>query len=127
MNRVHFAEYTRVPEKFMSAADIFCLPSYREGFGTVLINAAATGIPAIASRIYGSDEAIQEDVTGLLHEAGNPDELASKMALLARDPALRARLGQSAQARARRDFSEASVTAALLGFYADVIAAHRHA
>lgn len=127
VSRVHFAEYTREPEKYMSAADIFCLPSYREGFGTVLINAAATGIPAIASRIYGSEEAVQENVTGLLHEAGNPDELASKMLQLARDPALRARLGMSAQARVRQDFSEASVTAALLEFYATAIAARDRA
>ena len=38
--KVYFEDYTKSPEKFMAAADIFCLPSYREGFGTVLINAA---------------------------------------------------------------------------------------
>jgi glycosyltransferase involved in cell wall biosynthesis len=121
INRVHFVDYTRVPEQFMAAADIFCLPSYREGFGSVLINAAATGIPAIASRIYGSEEAIQENVTGLLHEAGNAEELSEKMQMLADDPLLRARLGRNGQVRARRDFSEASVTAALLEFYEEVM------
>jgi glycosyltransferase involved in cell wall biosynthesis len=101
----------------MAATDIFCLPSYREGFGTVLINAAAVGIPAIASRIYGSEEAIQEGVTGLLHEAGDSVELAQKMQQLAADPGLRQQLGQNAQERAQRDFSESSVTAAVLAFY----------
>lgn len=123
VERVHFAEYTQVPEEFMAAADIFCLPSYREGFGTVLINAAAVGIPAIASRIYGSEEAIQDNVTGLLHEAGNADELAQTMRRLAQDPGLRAQLGQQAQVRARRDFSEAFVTAAVLAFYATLVPA----
>jgi glycosyltransferase involved in cell wall biosynthesis len=121
--RVHFEDFTKVPEELMAAADVFCLPSYREGFGTVLIDAAAVGIPAIASRIYGSEEAIQEGRTGLLHEAGNAPELADRMRQLAMDPALRARLGQAAQARARQDFSEAAVTAATLAFYEKVLAA----
>jgi glycosyltransferase involved in cell wall biosynthesis len=120
-NNVHFVDYTRVPEKFMAAADIFCLPSYREGFGSVLINAAATGIPAIASRIYGSEEAIQENITGLLHEAGNVGELSEKMRSLASDPPLRAALGQNGQVRARRDFSETAVTVAILEFYQQVM------
>ena len=120
--RVHFEDYTLMPEEFMAAADIFCLPSYREGFGTVLINAAAVGIPAIASRIYGSEEAIQENVTGLLHAAGDAEGLAQLMVRLARDPALREQLGQNALLRARRDFSEQTVTAAVLAFYDSLLA-----
>lgn len=120
--RVHFEGYTRVPQEFMAAADVFCLPSYREGFGTVLINAAATGIPAIASRIYGSEEAVQEGTTGLLHEAGNSRELAERMRVLAQDRELRMAYGANAQARARRDFSEQTVTAAVLSFYAGLLA-----
>jgi glycosyltransferase involved in cell wall biosynthesis len=119
--RVHFEDYTLVPEEFMAAADVFCLPSYREGFGTVLINAAATGIPAIASRIYGSEEAVQEGVTGLLHEAGNSQDLAEKMRVLAHDKELRAEYGAKGQERARRDFSEQAVTAAVLEFYSQLL------
>jgi glycosyltransferase involved in cell wall biosynthesis len=122
LGRVHFVEYSLEPEQFMAAADALCLPSYREGFGSVLINAAAVGIPAIASRIYGSEEAVQEGVTGLLHEVGNAVELAEKMTLLYRDPALRERLGASGRARVERDFSEAKVTAAVLDFYEGLLA-----
>jgi glycosyltransferase involved in cell wall biosynthesis len=122
LDRVQFVEYTLEPEKFMAAADALCLPSYREGFGSVLINAAAVGIPAIASRIYGSEEAVQENVTGLLHEAGDAAELAQKMTLIWRDPALRERLGAGGRVRVERDFPEAKVTAAVLEFYAKVLA-----
>jgi glycosyltransferase involved in cell wall biosynthesis len=121
LTKVHFEGYTRYPEKFMAAADVFCLPSYREGFGTALINAAAVGIPAIASRIYGSEEAIQENVTGFLIEAGNSQELAEKMQVLAIDSELRVRLGRSAKKRARESFSESTVTAAVLEFYSNVM------
>lgn len=123
LGRVHFEDYTLVPEEFMAAADIFCLPSYREGFGTVLINAAAAALPAIASRIYGSEDAIVENVTGLLHEAGNAAQLAHCMRRLADDPALRAQLGRNGLARATREFSEQLVTAAVLAFYQQIIAA----
>ena len=44
--RIHAVGFTREPEKYMAAADIFCLPSYREGFGSVVIEAAAMGTPA---------------------------------------------------------------------------------
>jgi glycosyltransferase involved in cell wall biosynthesis len=117
IGHVHFVEYSLEPEQFMAAANALCLPSYREGFGSVLINAAAVGIPAIASRIYGSEEAVQEGVTGLLHEVGSAVELAQKMTLLYRDSALRERLGASGRARVERDFSEEKVTAAVLEFY----------
>ena len=55
----------------MQAADIFCLPSYREGFGSSIIEAAACGLPAIASRIYGLTDAVKEGETGLLVNPGN--------------------------------------------------------
>ena len=126
LSKVHFEDYTKCPEKFMAAADVFCLPSYREGFGTVLINAAAVGIPAIASRIYGSEEAIQENVTGLLIEAGNSLELAEKMLLLAENADLRLELGTKARQRAEDIFSESVVTDAVLEFYSNVLSDVHH-
>ena len=50
----------------MATADVFCLPSYREGFGTVIIEAAACGTPSIGSNIYGISDAILDKETGLL-------------------------------------------------------------
>jgi glycosyltransferase involved in cell wall biosynthesis len=120
-DRIHFADFTSVPEEYMASADILCLPSYREGFGTVLINAASVGIPAIASRIYGSVDAIVEGVTGLLHEVGNVSDLVSKMKQLSNDPSLREKMGENGRLRVLRDFSEEVVTAALLDYYKAVL------
>lgn len=120
--RIHFADFTSVPEEFMAAADILCLPSYREGFGTVSINAASVGIPVIASRIYGSVDAIEEGVTGLLHEVGNVSDFVSNMKQLSNDPLLRKKMGESGRIRVLSYFSEEMITAALLEFYQTAIA-----
>ena len=63
----HRIGFTSQPENYMAAADVFCLPSYREGFGSVIIEAAATKIPAIASNIYGLVDAVKDKETGMLH------------------------------------------------------------
>jgi len=115
--RIHFIHYTRKPESFFAASDVFCLPSYREGFGSVVIEAAACGIPAIGSRIYGVSDAIEEGKSGFLFEAGNVDELSTCLLQLLTDESLRRRMGEDALLRARRDFSSERVTQAWLEYY----------
>lgn len=119
--RTRFVGYTERPEDFMAAADVFCLPSYREGFGMVIIEAAAASIPSIGSRIYGITDAIEENVTGLLHRAGDATELAGLMAMLARDAERRQAMGEAARARALRLFSREAVTQAWLHFYRQLL------
>jgi glycosyltransferase involved in cell wall biosynthesis len=121
--RVRFTGRTRFPEQYMAAADIICLPSYREGFGNVVIEAAAAGIPAIASRIYGLTDAVEDGATGCLHQAGNWEELAQAMESLAANDSLRLQLGLQARARASRDFAQQSLTEAWLAFYVEQLAA----
>ena len=120
-HRIRHVGYTDEPERYMAAADVFCLPSYREGFGAVIIEAAAAGIPAIGSRIYGVTDAIQDEITGLLHEPRDSRDLFEKMELLARDEGMRREMGARARERAVRDFSRQVVTGALLDFYASVL------
>jgi lipopolysaccharide/colanic/teichoic acid biosynthesis glycosyltransferase/glycosyltransferase involved in cell wall biosynthesis len=120
--RLRFVGPTCLPEQYMAAADVLCLPSYREGFGSVVIEAAATGIPAIASRIYGLTDAVQDGVTGCLHQPGNGQELANAMGSLATSHALREQLGQNARERANKDFGVQTLTQALLAFYSEQFA-----
>ncbi|HTB80552.1 MAG TPA: glycosyltransferase family 4 protein [Opitutaceae bacterium] len=120
VGRVHRAGFTDRPEKFLSAADVFCLPSYREGFGSVLIEAAAVGLPAIASRIYGITDAVEDGVTGILHQPASDREIAEAMLLLASDDRLRRKMGDAARSRAVEKFSEARVTMAFFNFYQEM-------
>ena len=120
--RLHVAGLSAVPEHYMGASDVLCLPSFREGFPVTIIEAAATGLPAIGSRIYGITDAIVEGETGLLFEAGNVQQLALGMRTLASDASLRRRMGQRARERALRDFPQAQLTAALLAHYRQLLA-----
>ncbi len=115
--RLHCVDLTDRPQEYFAAADVFCLPSHREGFGTTVIEAAATALPAIGSSIYGITDAIVDGETGLLFPAGNALQLARCMRTLVADPSLRASMGVKARQRALRDFSSPVVTAALLAFY----------
>jgi len=117
VQRVHFIDYTDKPESCFAAADIFCLPSYREGFGSVIIEAAACGIPAIGSRIYGISDAIREGETGLLFEAGNGDRLAEAIEQLVTNSMLRSQMGAAALKRAQDDFPTKRLVQAWLGYY----------
>ncbi len=116
-DRVHFTGHTDTPERLMSAADVLCLPSYREGFGLVVIEAAAVGIPSIGSRIYGVTDAIEEGVTGLLFEMGSHHDLMLKMMKFVEDPSLAGRMGKRARAFALATFSREKVTAAMVDYY----------
>lgn len=121
--RLHFVDYTDVPECYMVASDILCLPSYREGFGLVLIEAAATGIPSIGSRIYGITDAIVESETGLLFTLGDIDELTEKIESLLKDPVLRGVLGANGRTRAHKEFSEELVLSELFKYYEKLLSA----
>ena len=123
--RAGFVGDTDRPERYLAAADVFCLPSYREGFGVTVIEAGACGVPAIGSRIYGITDAIDDGVTGFLFEPRSAEALAERMGRLARDPDLRQRMGESARAKALRDFPVSGVTAELVSLYSAAIGSPR--
>ena len=122
VGHVHFVDHTTEPERYYAGADVVCLPSYREGFPTVALEAGAAGLPIIASRIYGCTDAVVDGMTGLLHDVGGVDDLVGKMRRLAADPGLRAEMGRNGMMRVRREFTEDRVTGAVMAFYDEALA-----
>jgi len=101
---------TDVPD-LMRMADIFTLPSHREGMPRSIVEAMLSGLPVVATDIRGSREEVIEDQTGLLVPVRDPKALAAALRHLAGDPALRARLGAAGLVRARDLYDEAKVVA----------------
>lgn len=125
-SRVHFMDYTTEPEKFMAAADIFCLPSYREGFGSVVIEAAACGLPAVASQIYGLTDAVVNGGTGLLYPPGDINRLNHALEKLVENPMLRKQMGRTARTRAIKLFNQDRLTRAMLSEYLSLTGSYHH-
>jgi glycosyltransferase involved in cell wall biosynthesis len=104
-------------ENFLKAADIFCLPSHYEGFGSVVIEAAACGVPAVAANVYGLSDAVEDGITGLLHAVGDTASLQRQLLRLVMDVQLRQTMGEHARTRAMRDFRQDEVVRQYLEFY----------
>jgi glycosyltransferase involved in cell wall biosynthesis len=97
--RVHFAGAVTDRTGFYHALDAFLLPSLHEGLPMALLEAMASGLPILASRLEGIAAALVEDGEGLLAGAGRTDEFSEKLTRLEKDAALRARLAAAARAK----------------------------
>ncbi len=112
---------------WMRRAAVLALPSVRtdsgreEGLGMVMLEAAATGVPGVGSRVGGIPEGIAEGETGLLAPERDPEALAAALATLLADPALRQRMGAAARARAAACFDIRRQTAALEDLYDEIL------
>lgn len=120
-DRVHRIGFTNKPEAFMAASDVFCIPSYREGFSLATIQAAGSGLPAIASRIYGLSDAVSEGITGLFHRPGSTVEISAAMRTLYENSHLRCALSEAAKARAHKDFSQLIIVGEMSSFIRSVL------
>jgi glycosyltransferase involved in cell wall biosynthesis len=119
--RIRWFGPTLTPERYMAAADLFILPSYREGFGSVIIEAAACGIPSIAYRVNGVIDAIVDGRTGLFVDKGDVQGLSDAMNRLGAEGGMRKTLGEAAYLRASSEFSSASLSTAWLNFYSFIL------
>jgi glycosyltransferase involved in cell wall biosynthesis len=120
-DRVTFVPNVRERTTSILAMDIFCLPSLRQGLGTLMLEAMALGRPVIASAVDGVDLIVRDHETGLLVPPGNSELLAQRMLELLRDPMLARRLATAASELVRREFSAERMVQQTAALYRSVL------
>ncbi len=100
---------------------VVCLPSYREGFGKVFVEAGAALRAVVATDVPGCREAVEHQVNGLLVEPKNSDALATALIEVLDNDELRLRLAKEGRRRAEFEFSSATVNAQTLDVYQQVL------
>lgn len=119
LNRDNFLYYgiTCAPQRMLQAADVFVLPTYREGFGSSVIEAACLRLPTITSDAYGVLDASVPGVTGLQCKVGDVESLYVCMKELADDAEKRKVMGAAGRKRVQEKFAGAVVVCHWKEFY----------
>lgn len=116
-----FYGLTPEPEKVLNAGDVFTLPTYREGFGTSVLEAACVGLPCICSDAYGVRDAYIEGETGLRCRVGDAELLYQCMKKMYDNPEMRTSMGEKARERALTDFRGDVLTQYWIDFYKRIL------
>jgi len=96
--------YTEDVWRYYAIMDFLSLPTRREGFPNVVLEAAAAGVPTVTTRATGAVDSVVDGVTGVLVEVDDAKGLAEALGTLAADPALRRSLGEAARLRASEEY-----------------------
>jgi glycosyltransferase involved in cell wall biosynthesis len=124
---VRFAGYQEDVVSAYAAMDVFVLPSRDEGFGLVFLEAMAVGVPVVGTRVIGSEDAVEDGVTGLLVPYADPAALAGAIRSILDDPGLASRLRDTAAERVRRVSSRERCAAQVEALYREILQAPRPA
>lgn len=108
--------------RYMAAADVFVLPSLSEGFPNVILEAMASGLPIVATKVAGLAEIIKDGENGFLVEPENPEQIALKVLLLLEDDDLREKISGNNKERVK-DYTFEKVIASIEQVYQKVVAA----
>ncbi len=109
---------------YYRAMDLMVLPTWREGFPNVVLEAAATGIPVITTECTGSRDAVVPEVTGLLIPPGYPEAIREAVLALLRNPERRRRMGEAARAWVWEHYERTRVLDLTVAFYRSLLAPH---
>ncbi len=109
--------YVDDPAPYYQVMDLLALPTYREGFPTVTLEAAAAGKPVVTTQATGAVDSVDDGVTGLLVPVGEAQALTEALGRLLADPELARRMGRAGEERVRREFARAQIWQELAALY----------
>jgi glycosyltransferase involved in cell wall biosynthesis len=118
---VHFAGEHRDMPAVYAAFDLYALASYREGFPRSAMEAAAMGLPVVATDIRGCRQVVADGVTGRLVPARDSEQLAGALEALALDDGARRTMGAAAREKATREFDQQRCIDLTLGVYEELL------
>ncbi len=112
--RIKSVGWQENPLPYYVAMDIFCLPTYREGFGKVNLEAQAMRLPVVSTDVIGPRESVENGVSGFLVEPGSSKSLIEPLKKLASDAELRKQMGQRGRDRVKQKFDSKNVIRAIV-------------
>lgn len=119
--RIHCTGFVRETAAYYRAMDLLVLPTWREGFPNVVLEASASGIPVITTATTGARDAVVPEVTGLLIPPGRPVAIVESVLELLRDPERRIRMGTAGRAWICDNFSDERVLSLAVEFYKSLL------
>jgi glycosyltransferase involved in cell wall biosynthesis len=120
-DEILFRDFAPQVEDFYRAADLFILPSHNEGMPNVVLEAMASGLPCVVTRISGTTDLIAHGVTGMLFDVNDERSLLDAFNPLARDGALRTDIGARARERIGEQYSSARVADRYIQLYHEIL------
>jgi len=120
-SHIHYTGFVDDTAPYYRAMDMLVLPTWREGFPNVVLEAAATGIPVITTLCTGSRDSVVPEVTGLLIPPGYSEAIFEAVFTLIRNPALRRRMGEAARAWVLEHFVNRRVLGLTAAFYKSLV------
>lgn len=112
---------TNTPNLSLQVADVFCLPSYREGFGLSVIEASSLKLPVICSDAYGLADTLADNETGLRCKVADVYSLEKAMIELYDNPSLRKKLGKQGRERVLKLFKGETIVAEWVKYYKEIL------
>lgn len=119
--RAHFLGERQDIASLLRAMDVFCLPSLTEGTSLTLLEAMATGLPVVATAVGGNPEVVADQVSGLLVEPGQPDQLAHALLRVFRNREGARYLGDAGREVVRQRYSMEAMVQRYAGIYQQVL------
>ncbi len=107
---------------WMSAGDVFVLPSLSEGLPTVVCEAMNCGLPVVATAVDGTPEIVRDGETGILIPTGDPEALAAALARILDDPEVAARMSAAALRIGQAEYTWAANARRMTGIYEEATA-----
>ena len=125
-DKVHFAGFRTDLERILSCLDLVVHPATMEGLGVSLLQAAAAGVPIVASRVGGIPEIVHDGVNGYLVDVAKTQAIVDAVLTLLHNPLKAKRLGRAGQELVRSHFSLEAMVAGNLRVYHDILSEKTH-